>query len=150
MFWVSFSSWHSPPAKVSFVCLKKTKTKTWWRPQWIPASRLVRWWDFPGGPVAKTVLLMQGGWVWFLLRELDSIESNERSPPTATKTQGSKKKKKRLVRWNWIDLKGLGNRSGNAVPYKGTPPCYCSIQSLLTWADDLYWLGPEHRSGEAR
>ena len=35
--------------------------------------------DFPGGLVAKTVLSMQGTWVWSLVRELDP----------ATKTQGN-------------------------------------------------------------
>ena len=29
--------------------------------------------DFPGGPVAKTVLPMQGAWVQHLVRELDLI-----------------------------------------------------------------------------
>ena len=29
-------------------------------------------WDFPGGPVAKTVFPTQGAWVQSLVRELDS------------------------------------------------------------------------------
>ena len=32
--------------------------------------------DFPGGPVAKTALPMQGAWVRSLIRELDSTGHN--------------------------------------------------------------------------
>ena len=34
-------------------------------------------WDRPGGPVAKTLLPMQGVWVWTLIRELDPAHCNQ-------------------------------------------------------------------------
>ena len=43
--------------------------------------------DFPGGPVAKTLLPMQGAWIQSLIRELDSACHNEKIPHSSTKIE---------------------------------------------------------------
>ena len=39
-------------------------------------SEKLTWMDFPAGPVATTVLPMQGAWVRSLVRELDPTRCN--------------------------------------------------------------------------
>ena len=58
-------------------------------------------WDFPGGPVVKTLLTIQGPQVWFLVRELSSLR------------QEKKKSGREPFLWFWIDLQDtlLGKKS---------------------------------------
>ena len=45
-------------------------------PDLISTSKTLYWGDFPGGPVAKTLLPMQGAWVPSSVRELDHTGHN--------------------------------------------------------------------------
>ena len=51
------------------------------------------WWDFPGGPAAKTGFPKQGTWVWFLVRELDPTGQLR---PQSSQIKKKKRKKKEL------------------------------------------------------
>ena len=65
------------------------------------------WWDFPGGPVAKTVFPKQGTRVWFLVRELD--------PTGQLRPQGSqiKKKKQKNLQTNKERKRKIHRRNAN-------------------------------------
>ena len=54
-------------------------------------------WDFPGSPVAKTMLSKQRTQVCSLVRELDPTGHNLKIPHAATKTQGNQINKKKAL-----------------------------------------------------
>ena len=93
------------------------------------------WRDFPGGPVAKTLLPIQGAWVPSLVRELDPTCPNYKESICCSEDQRSYVPQLRCSAAKEINIKKKKERKGNTCAHLFLPIIYTVWISLPNYPE---------------